>query len=105
MLVPLTRWSGALPLMVGVMIYMFGQTLVQPNAVAAALEPLKHMAGMGAALIGVDPDAASARSPAMPSTRSITARRCRWASAMLIGGAGCSAVLYLVAAAAPPAPV
>jgi len=36
-----------------VTIYMFGQTLVQPNAVAAALDPLRHMAGTGSALIGV----------------------------------------------------
>ncbi len=52
-LVPLTPLSGPLMLMGGVMIYMFGQTLVQPNAVAAALDPLRHMAGMGSALIGV----------------------------------------------------
>jgi DHA1 family bicyclomycin/chloramphenicol resistance-like MFS transporter len=39
--------------MVGVMVYMFGQTLVQPNAVASALDPLRHMAGMGSALIGI----------------------------------------------------
>jgi DHA1 family bicyclomycin/chloramphenicol resistance-like MFS transporter len=52
-LVTLTPLSGALPLMGAVMIYMFGQTLVQPNAVAAALEPLRHMAGMGSALLGV----------------------------------------------------
>jgi DHA1 family bicyclomycin/chloramphenicol resistance-like MFS transporter len=53
LIVPLTPLSGPLPLMGGVMIYMFGQTLVQPNAVAAALDPLRHMAGMGSALIGV----------------------------------------------------
>jgi MFS transporter, DHA1 family, multidrug resistance protein len=52
-IVPLTPLSGPLPLMGGVMIYMFGQTLVQPNAVAAALDPLRHMAGMGSALIGI----------------------------------------------------
>jgi MFS transporter, DHA1 family, multidrug resistance protein len=53
LIVPLTPLGGPLPLMGGVMIYMFGQTLVQPNAVAAALDPLRHMAGMGSALIGV----------------------------------------------------
>jgi MFS transporter, DHA1 family, multidrug resistance protein len=53
LLVPLTRASGPLAVMGGVMIYMFGQTLVQPNAVAAALDPLRHMAGMGSALIGI----------------------------------------------------
>lgn len=51
--VPLTPASSALSLMACVMIYMFGQTLVQPNAVAAALDPLRHMAGMGSALLGV----------------------------------------------------
>lgn len=52
-LVPFTPWSGPLALMGAVMIYMFGQALVMPNAVAQALEPLKHMAGMGSALMGV----------------------------------------------------
>jgi len=51
-LVPLSPWSGPLPLMGAVVIYFFGQTIVQPNAVAQALDPLKHMAGMGASLIG-----------------------------------------------------
>jgi len=45
--------AGPLALIGGVMIYMFGQTLVQPNAVAAALDPLRHMAGTGSALLGV----------------------------------------------------
>jgi DHA1 family bicyclomycin/chloramphenicol resistance-like MFS transporter len=53
LVVSLTPASGPLSLMGCVMIYMFGQTLVQPNAVAAALEPLRHMAGMGSALLGV----------------------------------------------------
>jgi len=52
-LVPMTPWSGPLTIMVAVMIYCFGQTLVMPNAVAAALEPLKHMAGTGSALLGI----------------------------------------------------
>jgi DHA1 family bicyclomycin/chloramphenicol resistance-like MFS transporter len=51
--IPFTPWSGPFPLTAAVMIYMFGQTLVQPNAVAAALAPLGHMAGMGSALMGV----------------------------------------------------
>ena len=52
-LAPLSRWSGPAAVMGGVMVYMFGQTLVQPNAVATALDPLRHMAGMGSALIGI----------------------------------------------------
>jgi MFS transporter, DHA1 family, multidrug resistance protein len=51
--VPLTPLSGPLAVMVAFMIYTFGQMLVQPNSVAAALEPLKHMAGTGSALLGV----------------------------------------------------
>jgi DHA1 family bicyclomycin/chloramphenicol resistance-like MFS transporter len=53
MLVPLTPWSGPLAVMAAVMLFTFGQALVQPNAVAQALEPLKHMAGMGSALMGI----------------------------------------------------
>ncbi len=45
--------AGPLALVAGVMIYMFGQTLVQPNSVAAALDPLRHMAGTGSALLGI----------------------------------------------------
>jgi len=45
--------AGPLALIGGVMIYMFGQTLVQPNAVAAALDPLRHMAGTGSSILGV----------------------------------------------------
>ncbi len=45
--------AGPLALTGGVMIFMFGQTLVQPNAVAAALDPLRHMAGTGSSLLGV----------------------------------------------------
>jgi len=51
--VPLAPAAGPLALMGAVMIYMFGQTLVQPNAVAAALDPLRHMAGTGSSLLGV----------------------------------------------------
>lgn len=51
--VPMMPWSGPLTVMIAVMVYCFGQTLVMPNAVAAALEPLKHMAGTGSALLGI----------------------------------------------------
>jgi MFS transporter, DHA1 family, multidrug resistance protein len=53
LLVPMIPEAGPLSLMGGVMICMFGQTLVQPNAVAAALDPLRHMAGTGSSLLGV----------------------------------------------------
>ena len=47
-----TRWGGPFALMVPVMIYVFAQGLILPNATAAAMEPLPHMAGMGASLLG-----------------------------------------------------
>ena len=49
----LTRIAGPLGIMAGMMLYIFGQALVMPNAMAAAMEPVAHMAGSGAALIGV----------------------------------------------------
>jgi len=49
----LTRSGGALGIMAGMVIYIFGQAMVMPNAMAAAMEPVAHMAGVGAALIGV----------------------------------------------------
>ncbi len=52
-IVPLTPIAGPFTLMLAVMLYMFGQALVQPNAVAYALEPLPHMAGMASALMGI----------------------------------------------------
>jgi len=52
-IVPLTPIAGPFTLMLAVMLYMFGQSLVQPNAVAHALEPLPHMAGMASALMGI----------------------------------------------------
>lgn len=51
--VPLSPWSGPGPILAAVMLFALGQTLVMPNALAAALEPLKHMAGMGSALMGI----------------------------------------------------
>ena len=47
-----TRWSGAGGVMAGFMLYIWGQAVVAPNAMAAALEPIPHMAGTGAALMG-----------------------------------------------------
>jgi MFS transporter, DHA1 family, multidrug resistance protein len=47
-----TRWGGPFALMVPVMIYVLAQGLILPNATAAAMEPLPHMAGMGASLLG-----------------------------------------------------
>ena len=48
-----TRWGGAGGVMAGFMLYIWGQAVVAPNAMAAALEPIPHMAGTGAALLGV----------------------------------------------------
>ncbi len=47
------RWGGAGGVMAGFMLYIWGQAVVAPNAMAAALEPVPHMAGTGAALMGV----------------------------------------------------
>ena len=47
-----TRWGGPLAMMVPIMAYLFGQGLIMPNATVAAMEPLPHMAGMGASLLG-----------------------------------------------------
>src|SRR5487761_432609 len=49
----ITRWGGAGGVMAGFMLYIWGQAVVAPNAMAAALEPVPHMAGTGAALMGV----------------------------------------------------
>jgi len=49
----LTRWGGAAGVMAGFLFYIWGQALVSPNAMAAALEPVPHMAGSGAALVGI----------------------------------------------------
>ncbi len=53
LLLPMTPLGGPLTVMLSVMVYLFGQALVMPNAMAGALEPLRHMAGTGSALIGV----------------------------------------------------
>ncbi len=49
----LTRWGAAAGVMAGFMLYIWGQAVVAPNAMAAALEPVPHMAGTGAAILGV----------------------------------------------------
>jgi DHA1 family bicyclomycin/chloramphenicol resistance-like MFS transporter len=51
--VPFSPVNGPLALTAAIMIYIFGQMLIQPNAVAAALMPLRHMAGTGSALMGM----------------------------------------------------
>ncbi|MGH6982945.1 MAG: Bcr/CflA family multidrug efflux MFS transporter [Stellaceae bacterium] len=55
-----TRWGGAAGVMAGFMLYIWGQAMVAPNAMAAALEPIPHMAGTGAALMGAIQMAAGA---------------------------------------------
>jgi DHA1 family bicyclomycin/chloramphenicol resistance-like MFS transporter len=52
LIIAASPWSAPLPLMLAVMGYVFGQGLTVPNATAAAMEPLAHMAGMGASLMG-----------------------------------------------------
>jgi DHA1 family bicyclomycin/chloramphenicol resistance-like MFS transporter len=51
--IPFSPLNGPFALTAAIMIYVFGQMLVQPNAVAAALTPLRHMAGTGSALMGM----------------------------------------------------
>ena len=46
------NWGGPLLLALPVMAYVFAQGLCIPNAVAAAMEPLPHMAGMSASFLG-----------------------------------------------------
>ena len=46
------RWGGAAGIMVPYIAYCVAISLVQPNAVAAAMEPVPHMAGTGASLMG-----------------------------------------------------
>jgi MFS transporter, DHA1 family, multidrug resistance protein len=52
-IVPLTPLDGPIPTLAAVMLFCLGQPLIMPNAVAAVLEPLKHMAGTASALMGV----------------------------------------------------
>lgn len=55
-----TRWGGAGGVMAGFMLYIWGQAVVAPNALAAALESVPHMAGTAAALMGAIQMAAGA---------------------------------------------
>jgi MFS transporter, DHA1 family, multidrug resistance protein len=46
------RWGGVAGVMAPYVIYCLGISLVQSNAVAAAMEPVPHMAGTGASVMG-----------------------------------------------------
>ncbi len=46
------RWGGTAGIMVPYFVYCIALSLVQPNVVAAAMEPVPHMAGTGASLMG-----------------------------------------------------
>lgn len=52
LLVSWTRWGGAVGVMIPMVVYVYSQALVMSNAVVAAMEPLPHMAGNAAALLG-----------------------------------------------------
>jgi DHA1 family bicyclomycin/chloramphenicol resistance-like MFS transporter len=45
-------WGGIAGVMVPYVSYCFAISFVQPNAIAAAMEPVPHMAGTGASLMG-----------------------------------------------------
>lgn len=45
-------WGGVAGVMVPYVTYCFAISFVQPNAIAAAMEPVPHMAGTGASLMG-----------------------------------------------------
>jgi MFS transporter, DHA1 family, multidrug resistance protein len=45
-------WGGVAGVMVPYVSYCFAISFVQPNAIAAAMEPVPHMAGTGASLMG-----------------------------------------------------
>lgn len=47
-----TRWGGTAGIMVPYFVYAVAMSLVQSNAIAAAMEPVPHMAGTGASLMG-----------------------------------------------------
>jgi len=47
-----TGAGGAIGIMVPVMTYVFAMAMIQPNSIAAAMEPMPHMAGMAASLLG-----------------------------------------------------
>jgi DHA1 family bicyclomycin/chloramphenicol resistance-like MFS transporter len=46
------RLGGPLVLMLPIMAYVMALALIQPNSIAAAMEPLPHMAGLAASLMG-----------------------------------------------------
>jgi DHA1 family bicyclomycin/chloramphenicol resistance-like MFS transporter len=47
-----TRLGGPIALMIPIMTYVMALALILPNATVAAMEPLPHMAGMAASLMG-----------------------------------------------------
>ena len=52
LLIAWSGWGGAFPLVAPMVLYCYAQGLVMPNAVAAAMEPVPHMAGLAASLLG-----------------------------------------------------
>lgn len=52
LLCAVTRWGGTIGIMGPYCVYCIAISLVQSNAVAAAMEPVPHMAGTGASLMG-----------------------------------------------------
>jgi len=52
LLVGWTHWGGALGLMLPITTYVMAMAMIQPNSMALAMEPLPHMAGMAASLLG-----------------------------------------------------
>ena len=47
-----SQWGGTAGIMVPYFAYCVAMSFVQPNTIAAAMEPLPHMAGTGASLMG-----------------------------------------------------
>jgi MFS transporter, DHA1 family, multidrug resistance protein len=47
-----TRWGGALAIVFPMLLYVMALGLILPNATAAAMEPLPHMAGMAGSFMG-----------------------------------------------------
>ncbi|HTZ78279.1 MAG TPA: Bcr/CflA family multidrug efflux MFS transporter [Stellaceae bacterium] len=47
-----TRWGGPFALVLPMLLYVMALGLILPNATAAAMEPLPHMAGMAASFMG-----------------------------------------------------
>ena len=50
--IALSPAAGALGFMAGLMIYIYGQAVVMPNAMAGGMEPVARMAGTAASLMG-----------------------------------------------------